>query len=132
MAEVDRVQVTRQLLEAYGVGVRAGVLTPCLQDENEFRKMLRLPTAPAEVVSDWNSSSGVRRPITLAKPSLTDDTKEEASTAAAADESVENVEPETVGENAEKVEQEKPEDEYTLPTRPQRKGADNAKQKTKK
>ncbi len=30
----------RNLMEAYGVGVRSGVITPCLQDENDFREKL--------------------------------------------------------------------------------------------
>lgn len=129
MAGIDRAQIIRQLLESYGVGVRAGVLTPCLQDENEFRKMLKLPAAPAEVVEDWKSSNGVRRPITLAKPSLTDESEEEEPIVIDESEPTENLAPETDGENAEEVEQDKPEEEYTLPTRPQRKARKHAKQK---
>lgn len=62
MADVTKL---RELIEAYGVGVRAGVITPCLEDENEFRKWLGLQAAPAAVVSDWGKTDGVRKPITL-------------------------------------------------------------------
>lgn len=53
------------LLEAYGIAVRAGAITPCLQDENQFRKLMGLETAPAEVVADWTETKGVRKPVTL-------------------------------------------------------------------
>lgn len=59
----------RAVLEAYGIGVRAGAITPCLQDENDFRKLMGLQPAPQEVVKDWGDSHGVRRPITLQRPS---------------------------------------------------------------
>lgn len=59
-------KVTLQdMAETYGVAVRAGLITPCLQDENVFRRKLGLPPAPAEVESDWAKGKGVRRPITL-------------------------------------------------------------------
>lgn len=66
MAEIDKL---RQITEIYGVAVRAGLITPCLQDENFFRKYIGFPDAPAEVVKDWEDSEGVRRPITLQRPS---------------------------------------------------------------
>lgn len=53
------------LLEAYGIAVRAGAITPCLQDENQFRKLMGLEPAPAEVVADWSETKGVRKPVTL-------------------------------------------------------------------
>lgn len=62
MADVAKL---RDLLEAYGVAVRAGVITPCLQDENEFRKRMGLPQAPAEVEANWERYNGIREPITL-------------------------------------------------------------------
>ena len=70
----DNLDKMRALAETYGACVRAGLITPCLQDENEFREMLGLKPAPAEVVADWLASDGVRRPITLARPQ---DTTEE-------------------------------------------------------
>lgn len=58
-------QTLKVLIDAYGVAVRAGLLTPCLQDENAFRKMLGLEEAPPEVVRSWASTSGVRMPVTI-------------------------------------------------------------------
>jgi hypothetical protein len=55
------------LLEAYSSAVRAGAITPCLQDENAFRKMMGLEPAPPAVEADWDKSEGVRKPITLQK-----------------------------------------------------------------
>ena len=66
--EKDKLDKMRQLAEAYGVCVRAGLITPCLQDENAFRAMLGLDPAPAEVEVDWGNSDGVRRPVTLSRP----------------------------------------------------------------
>jgi len=63
MADITKLKA---MIETYGIGVRAGVLTPCLQDENEFRKLLGLQPAPVEVAADWASTEGIRRPITLA------------------------------------------------------------------
>lgn len=57
----------RTLVDAYGVGVRGGVLTPCLADENWFRALLGLSDAPPEVVAEWERTNGVRMPITLQK-----------------------------------------------------------------
>lgn len=71
--EKDRLEKMHLLAEAYGVCVRAGLITPCLQDENEFREMLGLKPAPAEVEADWQRSDGVRRPVTLARPQDTTD-----------------------------------------------------------
>ena len=59
-------------MEAYGVACRAGAITPCLQDENDIRKIFGLRPAPPEVVADWEKSNGTRRPITLSK-AATDD-----------------------------------------------------------
>lgn len=55
----------KKVMEAYTIGVRGGVITPCLQDENEFRKLLGLNPAPIEVEDDWKKSMGIRKPITL-------------------------------------------------------------------
>lgn len=69
----------KAILEAYGIAVRAGAITPCLQDENEFRKLIGLPQAPAEVVADWAASAGIRRPITLQSPSVTEEIPADAT-----------------------------------------------------
>ena len=55
----------KDLLDAYGAGVRAGVITPCLEDENAFRKMFGLPPAPPPVVEAWEGQGGIRTPVTL-------------------------------------------------------------------
>lgn len=57
----------RMYAEAYGVAVRAGVLTPNRDDEAHIRKMFGLPMMNAEVQASWDDSDGVRAPITLAK-----------------------------------------------------------------
>jgi hypothetical protein len=70
MADIKKL---RDLLEAYGSGVRAGVITPCLQDENAFREMLGLQSAPQDVVSAWAAQGGIRAPITLQRPNMITD-----------------------------------------------------------
>ncbi len=62
MADVTKLAA---LLEAYGVGVRAGVITPCLEDEAEFRLRMGLPPPSPSVVAYWKTTDGVRKPITL-------------------------------------------------------------------
>lgn len=63
----------RDLIETYGVAVRAGLITPCKTDEAYFRKQLDIPEMPDEVIKDWKDSQGVRRPITLQRPSQTEE-----------------------------------------------------------
>jgi hypothetical protein len=67
MADIEKL---KGLLDAYGVGVRAGVITPCLEDENSFRAMLGLEAAPPEVVEAWEEQGGIRIPVTLQKPGM--------------------------------------------------------------
>ena len=61
----EQAAIVRTLLDSYGVGVRAGVLTPCLEDEQWFRKLIGLDPASAEVIADWASTNGIRKPNTL-------------------------------------------------------------------
>ena len=63
-AKAERIRI---LIDAYGIGVRGGVLTPNVDDENAFRKMLGLAKANDDVQSEWKRSNGVRLPITLQK-----------------------------------------------------------------
>jgi len=66
MAEIaSKADRIKQLCEAYGVAVRAGLITPCLQDENDIRALMGLQSAPAEVVADWAKTEGVRKPTTI-------------------------------------------------------------------
>lgn len=53
-------------MDAYGVGVRAGAITPQTDDENHFRQKLNLPSMSPSAVDAWQKDKGVRRPITLA------------------------------------------------------------------
>jgi len=55
----------KQASDAYGVGVRAGTITPQQADEEHFRKVSGLPRMSDAAVDAWESDGGVRRPITL-------------------------------------------------------------------
>lgn len=57
----------RQYADAYGVAVRAGAITPNRDDEAHFRKMFELPKMSSDVLRQWESTDGVRAPITLAQ-----------------------------------------------------------------
>jgi len=59
------IEMQKALMDAYGVGVRAGCITPNDQDETIFRESLGLPAMNANVISAWADDEGVRRPITL-------------------------------------------------------------------
>ena len=59
----------KENFDAYGVGVRAGALTPQTEDERHFREAAGLPAPGSAVGSLWNDQGGIRQPITLA-PSL--------------------------------------------------------------
>jgi len=63
----DQAAIVKTLVEAYAAGVRGGVLTPCLEDENEFRVMFGLSPASQSVIAEWGRTKGVRLPITLQK-----------------------------------------------------------------
>ena len=63
----EKANRVRTLIDAYGIGVRGGVLTPCLADENWFRNLIGLDEAGSEVVAEWARTNGVRLPITLQK-----------------------------------------------------------------
>lgn len=51
--------------DAYGVGVRAGAITPQRDDEEVFRQSLGIPNIGKEAEKAWKDDEGVRRPITL-------------------------------------------------------------------
>jgi hypothetical protein len=63
----ETAQNLKTFADAYGIAVRAGVLTPNLEDEKAVRKMFGLPDASPEVVAEWSRTKGVRLPITLSK-----------------------------------------------------------------
>lgn len=53
------------LLNSYGIATRAGAVTPQRQDEEFFRKSLKLPDMSQDSESAWADDGGIRRPITL-------------------------------------------------------------------
>lgn len=55
----------KQMIDAYGVGVRGGTITPQQSDENHFRNLLGLPPVEQPVLDAWEADGGARRPITL-------------------------------------------------------------------
>lgn len=55
----------KEKMDAYGVGVRAGSITPQIEDENYFRSQLGLEPIKEPVQEAWVSDGGTRRPITL-------------------------------------------------------------------
>lgn len=55
----------KKKIEAYGIGVRGGSITPQEADEEYFRKTLDLPEPNEAVKSAWDEDGGARRPITL-------------------------------------------------------------------
>lgn len=64
----------RDKIEAYGVAVRAGSITPQREDEEVTRNLLDLPPMSKEAEGAWDED-GIRRPITIAKeelPAVTD------------------------------------------------------------
>lgn len=52
-------------IDAYGVAVRAGVITPTEDDEDYFRTEAGLPAMSQAVKESWQKDQGTRRPITL-------------------------------------------------------------------
>ena len=66
------------LIDAYGVGVRAGAITPQSQDEAFIRAQFGLPVMSAQVVAAWTDSGNVKQPITLATE-LSDPTPDESA-----------------------------------------------------
>lgn len=57
--------------DSYGVAVRAGAITPQVEDEDHFRKKAGLPPMSADAKASWAKDSNVRRPITLTPPAGT-------------------------------------------------------------
>lgn len=58
----------KEQFDAYGLAVRSGVVTPCLDDEEHFRKLMSLPGVNPDVRNTWEKDGGSRRPITLSTP----------------------------------------------------------------
>ena len=66
-AESDALNFTnlKAKFDAYGTGVRGGVITPQKEDEDAFRIEAGLPTMGTPVQEAWVEDGGYRRPITL-------------------------------------------------------------------
>ena len=62
MADVIQLKT---LIDAYGVAVRAGALTPQQEDEVYFRRLMDLPQMSSANKSAWSDAKGIKRPITL-------------------------------------------------------------------
>jgi lambda family phage portal protein len=54
----------KETLDSYGVAVRAGVITPNIEDERAVREQMHLPQVPPQVEAEW-ADSPTRAPITL-------------------------------------------------------------------
>lgn len=59
-------------INAYGIAVRAGSVTPQSQDEMHLREIMGLPEMSPEAKAAWAKSNNVRTPITLSKPEAMD------------------------------------------------------------
>lgn len=58
-------ETLRERADAYGIGVRAGLITPQQEDEEFFRARARLPSMSPAAVANWRKHHGIRDPITL-------------------------------------------------------------------
>lgn len=58
---------SKSKVENYGIGVRAGVITPNQDDETHFREKLSLPPMSKDVLREWKKDGGARAPITIAQ-----------------------------------------------------------------
>ena len=65
VAPVTEQASIKEKIDAYGVGVRAGSITPQIEDENYFREQLGLEAIKEPVMDAWRTDGGTRRPITL-------------------------------------------------------------------
>ena len=72
----------RAQLDAYGVAVRAGSITPNIEDERALRSKMGLPVASKDVERVWNEDGGARKPITI----QSQETQNTANAATAANE----------------------------------------------
>lgn len=61
-------ELVRSEMDTFGVGVRAGAITPTPEDENHFRDRAGLPKITAAATAAWKKDGDVRRPITITPP----------------------------------------------------------------
>ena len=62
---VAEAEQQKQIMDAYGVGVRAGCITPNVEDEKFIRTKVQLPAPSKDVQAAWKTDGGARKPITL-------------------------------------------------------------------
>jgi hypothetical protein len=62
---LSKIEELKAKMDAYGVGVRAGSLTPQEADEESFRAAVELPPLSDAARSAWEEDKGFRHPITL-------------------------------------------------------------------
>ena len=67
----------KEQADTYGVGVRAGMVTPQKIDEEDFRTKAGLPIMTTEAEQAWAEDGGIRRPITLQSQSAFEASQEE-------------------------------------------------------
>ena len=67
----------KEIVDAYGAGVRSGAITPTPEDEKFLRGLAELPEMTTEAEDAWKKDGGVRRPITLKVDKPTDGTASE-------------------------------------------------------
>jgi lambda family phage portal protein len=61
-------ETLKMTMDTYGIGVRAGTITPQTPDEEFFRGELGLPSLSSDASAAWSKDKGVRRPITITPP----------------------------------------------------------------
>lgn len=65
---VSEQEELRDRIETYGTAVRAGVVTPQVEDEEAVRAAAGLPPMSEPVREAWERDQGTRRPVTLSAP----------------------------------------------------------------
>jgi len=55
----------KRIIDAYGVGVRAGTITPTPEDEAYFRNLAQFPEMGEAALAAWKEEGNIRRPITI-------------------------------------------------------------------
>lgn len=62
----------KEMIDVYGIGVRAGAITSQTSDEEFFRRLIGVPEMSSEAIEAWMDDKGVRRPVTLKSKTETD------------------------------------------------------------
>lgn len=91
----------KAMADAYGIGVRAGVITPNVEDEIAIRQRVGLPEVSDQVRKAWDNDGGARKPITLQgqKAALKDSGLNNEGGAIEPPATTDTIDPGTVGEN---------------------------------